>query len=176
MITKKIKHKDNAGVVHEYDIGADAVNVSEDTAHRFVSDTEKNRWNGKADNAVATQTKSGLMSSEDKKKLDGVSAGAGNYVHPTTAGYKHIPAGGAAGQVLKYKASGDATWGKVTASEAGAIPATEKGAASGVASLDASSKVPASQLPFGEGPSNIFAGDKSKAAYAHSQTAHAPAN
>lgn len=49
MITKKIKHKDSTGVVHEYDIGADAKNISEDTTHRFVSDDEKKSWNGKMD-------------------------------------------------------------------------------------------------------------------------------
>ena len=32
------------------------------------------------------------------------------YVHPTSAGNKHIPTGGAAGQFLKYSSSGTATW------------------------------------------------------------------
>ncbi len=32
------------------------------------------------------------------------------YTHPTTAGNRHIPSGGAAGQFLKYSASGTATW------------------------------------------------------------------
>jgi len=32
------------------------------------------------------------------------------YVHPTSAGNKHIPTGGAAGQFLKYSASGTAVW------------------------------------------------------------------
>ena len=32
------------------------------------------------------------------------------YTHPTTAGNRHIPTGGAAGQFLKYSASGTATW------------------------------------------------------------------
>lgn len=51
MITKKIKHKDSTGVVHEYDIGADAKNISEDTTHRFVSDEEKEEWSRKMDPA-----------------------------------------------------------------------------------------------------------------------------
>lgn len=34
------------------------------------------------------------------------------YTHPTTAGYKHIPAGGASGQILKWLADGTAVWGK----------------------------------------------------------------
>jgi hypothetical protein len=32
------------------------------------------------------------------------------YTHPTTAGYKHVPTGGAAGQFLKWSASGTAVW------------------------------------------------------------------
>jgi hypothetical protein len=33
------------------------------------------------------------------------------YVHPTTAGNKHIPAGGSAGQILRYSSDGTAVWG-----------------------------------------------------------------
>lgn len=42
----------------------------------------------------------------------GLKSGAFNdtYVHPTTAGNKHIPAGGAEGQILKYSESGTAVW------------------------------------------------------------------
>lgn len=48
---------------------------------------------------------------EDKNKLEGIAVGANNYVHPTTAGNKHIPAGGATGQVLGYGgSSGTAAW------------------------------------------------------------------
>lgn len=65
------------------------------------------------------------------------------YTHPTTAGNKHIPAGGASGQILKWKANGEAQW----AAEVSAIPASQKGAAGGVAELDTTGKVPAAQLP-----------------------------
>ena len=34
------------------------------------------------------------------------------YTHPTTAGNKHIPTGGSAGQILEYSAAGTAKWGK----------------------------------------------------------------
>ena len=40
----------------------------------------------------------------------GVEDNANNYVHPTTAGNKHIPSGGSAGQFLKYSSSGTAVW------------------------------------------------------------------
>jgi len=33
------------------------------------------------------------------------------YVHPTTAGNKHIPAGGVAGEILRWSADGTAVWG-----------------------------------------------------------------
>lgn len=59
----------------------------------------------------ATTSKDGLMSSEDKTKLDGIATGANKYVHPTTSGNKHIPSGGSAGQVLKWSADGVAVWG-----------------------------------------------------------------
>ena len=39
-----------------------------------------------------------------------VADGANNYSHPTSAGNKHVPTGGAAGQFLKYSSSGTATW------------------------------------------------------------------
>jgi hypothetical protein len=64
-------------------------------------------------NAVASGA-SGLMSGDDKAKLDGVAVNANNYIHPTTAGNKHVPTGGAAGQVLVYGgSSGTAAWGTV---------------------------------------------------------------
>lgn len=58
----------------------------------------------------ATTSQAGLMSASDKEKLDGIAAGANKYVHPTTAGNKHIPTGGESGQILKWSASGTATW------------------------------------------------------------------
>ncbi|WP_373262507.1 hypothetical protein [Hungatella hathewayi] len=67
-------------------------------------------WNGKAGTSVATQAANGLMAAADKKKLDGVASGANNYVHSTASGYKHIPAGGASGQFLKWSADGTAVW------------------------------------------------------------------
>lgn len=46
----------------------------------------------------------------EKTKLQGVAANANNYVHPTTAGNKHIPAGGAKGQILVNTGNGTAEW------------------------------------------------------------------
>lgn len=44
-------------------------------------------------------------------KLNGIAEGANKYVHPTTAGNKHIPAGGTSGDILRWSADGTAKWG-----------------------------------------------------------------
>lgn len=56
----------------------------QDANNRFVSDNEKNTWNGKASTAVASSSSNGLMSSLDKTKLDGIASNANNYTHPAT--------------------------------------------------------------------------------------------
>ena len=60
-----------------------ATMITQDSTHRFVTDTEKSTWNAKASTAVATTNANGLMSSDDKSKLDGIAANANNYSHPT---------------------------------------------------------------------------------------------
>lgn len=63
-------------------------------------------------------------------KLAGIAEGANKYVHPTAAGSRHVPSGGASGQILRWGADGTAVWGAdsnttygsmkgATASEAG---------------------------------------------------------
>lgn len=47
----------------------------------------------------------------EKQKLSGIADNANNYVHPTTSGNKHIPSGGSSGQILVWKADGEAQWG-----------------------------------------------------------------
>lgn len=46
----------------------------------------------------------------EKQKLSGIADNANNYVHPTTSGNKHIPAGGASGQILTFSEDGTAQW------------------------------------------------------------------
>ena len=59
----------------------------------------------------ATTSAHGLMTAADKAKLNGIASNANNYSHPTSSGNKHIPAGGSAGQILRWSADGTATWG-----------------------------------------------------------------
>jgi hypothetical protein len=59
---------------------------------------------------AAVKATTGTFLTADQTKLDGIATAANNYVHPTTAGNKHVPTAGAAGQFLKYSASGTAVW------------------------------------------------------------------
>lgn len=54
------------------------------------------------------------FTAEDKTKLDGIAAEANKYIHPTTAGYKHIPSGGSIGQLLTFDSNGTAKWADTT--------------------------------------------------------------
>lgn len=63
-----------------------------------------------ADNHSSGTTNKVFTASE-QSKLSGIDESANNYVHPTTAGNKHIPSGGSANQVLKYSSDGTAVWG-----------------------------------------------------------------
>ena len=56
--------------------------------------------------------KAGYCSVANAKTVLGLESGAFTtaYVHPTTAGNKHIPSGGSTGQILRYSASGTAAW------------------------------------------------------------------
>tara|TARA_Y100000592_G_scaffold101019_1_gene184601 strand:+ start:11906 stop:21766 length:9861 start_codon:yes stop_codon:yes gene_type:complete len=55
-------------------------------------------------------TESRKAASEIKLSYFNNDANWNNYVHPTGAGYNHIPSGGSAGQFLKYSSNGTATW------------------------------------------------------------------
>ena len=67
-------------------------------------------WGNETKYVAATATANGLLTSTDKVKLDGIAVGANNYVHPTTAGNVHVPAGGALGNILAWKSAGVAQW------------------------------------------------------------------
>lgn len=64
----------------------------------------------KVDKVEGKQLSTNDYTTAEKTKLQGVAANANNYVHPTTAGNKHIPAGGTAGQILVNNGDGTAEW------------------------------------------------------------------
>ena len=55
-----------------------------------------------------------IFTGADHTKLDGIATGATAYVHPTGAGNQHVPAAGAAGQLLQYASAGTAAWATVS--------------------------------------------------------------
>ena len=108
-----------------------ATMITEDSTHRFVTDTEKNTWNNKADKTLASATANGLMSSAHYSKLEALDNNLASKVDKTTT-------------VNGKPLSSNIT---LTAADVGAIPSTQKGVANGVASLDSTGKVPSAQLP-----------------------------
>lgn len=66
---------------------------------------------GKVDKVEGKQLSTNDYTDTDKTKLAGIAAGANSYTHPTGSGSKHIPSGGASGNILKWSADGTAVWG-----------------------------------------------------------------
>ena len=56
--------------------------IEESELRQFVTLVEKSFWNSKAPNRLATKASDGLMTKEDKTKLDGISEVANYYEHP----------------------------------------------------------------------------------------------
>lgn len=84
MPTKVSQFTNDAGYITQADVDASQSHThSNKTVLDKITQSLLDTWNGKAGTSVATQAANGLMSAADKKKLDGVAAGANNYVHPS---------------------------------------------------------------------------------------------
>lgn len=79
--------------------------------------TEKNKLAGISEGATKVEE----SDTNGNIKVDGAETVV--YTHPATAGNKHIPAGGAANQVLEYDQAGTAKWGHTVQSN---VPANAK--------------------------------------------------
>ena len=64
----------------------------------------------KVDKVKGKQLSTEDYTTAEKTKLSGIADNANNYTHPTTAGNKHIPAGGTPGQILVNTGDGTAKW------------------------------------------------------------------
>lgn len=64
----------------------------------------------KVDKVEGKQLSTEDYTTAEKTKLSGIVDNANNYTHPTTAGNKHIPAGGTPGQILVNTGDGTAEW------------------------------------------------------------------
>lgn len=99
--------------------------------------TLKSKLNAKVDKVDGKQLSTNDYTTAEKNKLAGLS----NYSHPTSAGNKHIPAGGAAGKILGWASDGTAQWvddkdttyNDVTQSAHGLMTAADKTKLDGIA-------------------------------------------
>ena len=87
------------------------------SAAGFMSTTDKTKLDGIETSADVTDTANvvaALTAGTNVQISDNGTISATDtdtvYTHPTTAGNKHIPTGGSAGQFLKYSSSGTAVW------------------------------------------------------------------
>lgn len=64
----------------------------------------------KVDKVDGKQLSTNDYTTSEKNKLQGIATNANNYTHPTTAGNKHLPAGGTVGQVLVNSGDGTGEW------------------------------------------------------------------
>ncbi len=149
--------------------------ITQDASNRFATDAEKATWNAKASTAVATTSASGLMSSADKTKLDGVAVNANNYTHPAS----HAPS------IITQDASNrfvtdteKATWNAkagtavATTSANGLMSSTDKTKLDGVAANANNYTHPASHPPsiITQDASNRFVTDDEKTAWNEKET------
>ena len=106
-----------------------ATMITEDATHRFITDAERTTWNAKADKTLASASGNGLMSSAHFSKIEALDGNLAKKVDKTTT-------------INGKPLSANVT---LVATDVQAIPASEKGAANGVATLNSSGKL--AQMP-----------------------------
>lgn len=104
-----------------------------------ISDAQHGARAGGTLHAIATALSAGFMSASDKAKLDNLASVSGSNSPALALG---TAASGASSQFARA----DHVHPLPTATQMGAVPASEKGVANGVATLDATGRVPQSQL------------------------------
>lgn len=81
------------------------------TEHQDISElATKGELEGKVDKESGKGLSEANYTKTEKEKLSTIANNANNYVHPTNSGNKHIPSGGASGQMLVFSADGTAEW------------------------------------------------------------------
>lgn len=94
-----------------YNDTAVKTSISEEITRAKTAETALgSRIDNKVDKVDGKQLSTNDYTTTEKTKLGGVAAGANNYIHPTTAGNKHIPSGGSTGQILINSGDGTAVW------------------------------------------------------------------
>lgn len=89
----------------------DVVDALEEAISKKANTTDMTAaLNNKIDKISGKGLSTNDYTTAEKTKLYGIAEGANKYVHPTTSGNKHIPAGGSSGKILGWSAAGTAEW------------------------------------------------------------------
>lgn len=89
----------------------DVVDALEEAISKKANTTDMTAaLNNKVDKISGKGLSTNDYTTAEKTKLSGIVEGANKYVHPTTSGNKHIPAGGSSGKILGWSAAGTAEW------------------------------------------------------------------
>ncbi len=93
---------------------------------KHITSAERTQWNVAEKNAIISIKKNGTALSIDSDRSVNITTPTkiseldndigfitAQYIHPTTAGNKHIPSGGSSGQILKWSANGTAVWATI---------------------------------------------------------------
>lgn len=89
----------------------DVVDALEEAISKKANTTDMTAaLNNKVDKISGKGLSTTDYTTAEKTKLSGIAEGANKYVHPTTSGNKHIPAGGSSGKILGWSAAGTAEW------------------------------------------------------------------
>ena len=131
-----------------------ATNAGTVNSHTVASDVPADAVFTDTTYSDATTSASGLMSASDKSKVDGLGTASTKDVATSgNASATQVVMGNDTRLTDARNAADVSAWAKAstkpsyTAAEVGAIATTAKGANGGVAELDSTGKVPASQLP-----------------------------
>ena len=104
-ISKSIALGETSSTAYRGDRGKTAYDHANSKGSAFTSGLYKITTNNQGHVTDAT-----AVTKEDITAL-GVPSTDTKYTHPTTAGNKHIPAGGSSGQILRWSSDGTAVWG-----------------------------------------------------------------
>ncbi len=142
------------GLEQELDLNIDTITkVNEHTGNTEIHVTaeEKADWNAKANISDIPDIPASLPANGgNAATVNGHSVNSDvpadaeftdtKYTHPTSAGNKHIPAGGSSGQILRWASNGTAVWGADINTTYGAASASASGLVSTGAQTFAGSK------------------------------------
>jgi hypothetical protein len=104
-----------------------AGSITGTTVQAALNDLDTSKSSTSHTHSNATTGVAGFMSNTDKTKLDGISANANNYSHPTGDGNLHVPATGTTNNLKVLKAgssAGSFSWANIAYTELTGVPSS----------------------------------------------------